>query len=79
MYIPFIWADASMYRRILGVAIVYSMAPGISNTRQRFLTPRAFMAGVMARHIVPGPRSGSATTRFSRNGSSPLSAHSTLA
>lgn len=57
----------------------YSMLPGISNTRQRFLTPRTFIAGVMARHIVPGPRSGSATTRFSRKGSSPRSAHSTLA
>ena len=55
------------------------MFAGMSKTRQRFFTPRAFMAGVMARQMVVRERSGSATTRLSTNGSSPRSEHSTLA
>ena len=62
-----------------GTAVMYSIPAGMSRTRQRFLTPFAFMLGVTARQIVLALRSGSATTRSVANGSSPRSVHSTLA
>ena len=68
-----------MYFCIRGGATVYRTCFGISKMRQRFLIPRAFMAGVMARQMVFSVRSGSATTRFSVIGSMPLATHSTEA
>ena len=44
--------------------------------RHLFFIPSAFIAGVIAKHIAPSPREGSATTRFVLKGSNPLSAHS---
>ena len=68
-----------MYLRMWGRHSMKSTDFGISNTRQRLRTPRAFMAGVTARQMVPLPRQESATTRLVLNGSRPLSAHSTEA
>ena len=62
-----------------GGAITYWMPAGISNTRHRLRTPRAFMLGLTARQMVFSVRVPSATTRLVVMGSSPRSAHSTLA
>ena len=64
---------------IRGRAVIKWRFGGISNTRQRFLTPRAFRLGLTARQMVFSVRSGSATTRFAVSGSSPRSTHSTEA
>ena len=41
--------------------------------------PSFLIAGVAAKVIAPGPLVGSATTKFTLNGSNPLSTHSTEA
>ena len=74
----FVRACVDVYKRqILGGAMIYPMSGGISRTRHRPGTPRAFMAGLTARQIVLSVRSGSATTRRAFMGSRPLSRHST--
>ena len=76
---PYICAETSIYRFILGLAAMYFMCSGISKTRQRFFTPKAFIAGEMARVMAPLPREISQTARLALNGSSPRSTHSTEA
>ena len=78
-YTPYTCADTSMYLFMRGMAVMYWTPGGISNIRQRLRIPRAFIAGVIARHIAPFPLEGSETTRLVVNGSMPLSAHSTEA
>jgi hypothetical protein len=53
-----------MYNCILGMAVMYFTQSGISWIRHRFLMPRDFIAGVIARQIVDFDLVGSATTRF---------------
>ena len=60
-----------------GKATSYLMSCGISNSRQRFFTPRLFIFGEIAKQIPPPPLLASATTRLVSKGFSPLSAHST--
>jgi hypothetical protein len=64
---------------MLGIAVMYLISLGISYSLQRFFTPSAFIAGDIAKHIVPLPRVSSATTKFVSKGFSPRSAHSTEA
>lgn len=71
-YTPYTCADTSMYRFMRGMAVMYWTPGGISNIRQRLRIPRAFIAGVIARHIAPFPLEGSETTRLAVNGSRPL-------
>ena len=66
-------------RFMRGMAVMYSTPRGISKTRHRLRIPRAFIAGVIARQTEPRPRVGSATTKFTVNGSSPRSTASTEA
>ena len=68
-----------MYNFILGMAISYLMCLGISKILPRLFIPSFLIAGVAAKVIAPGPLVGSATTKFTLNGSSPLSTHSTEA
>ena len=69
--------QGEVLKRIRGGAVKYLTCFGISKSRQRFLIPNAFIAGVMARQIVFSVRCGSATTRFTVIGSRPRATHST--
>ena len=75
----YIFAEYSMYFFILGKAVIYFTFLGISKSLHLFFIPKFFIAGLIAKHIPPLPREGSATTRLVLNGSNPLSAHSTEA